>query len=125
MRQDQSTKPEIDTEDETAPHKPFPIVIVVSEKQSKYTQKVHPFTFIHEIDTFKLKKKVWKSWEKITYTTNVTKPALKVEIHSIKMQRMIHTGYEPFDCTICNFSFMSSEVLKSHIRIHTKNLLCP
>ena len=52
MRQDKSTEPEIDTGDETVPLEPFPIISVVSEKQSEYIQKVHSFTVIHEIDIF-------------------------------------------------------------------------
>ena len=56
MRQDQSTEPEIDTGDETAPLEPFPIVSVVPQKQSEYTQKVHCFTAIHEINIFYIKK---------------------------------------------------------------------
>ena len=66
----------------------------------------------------------WKSYThkwKIISTNTVTRPILKFEIHSINMYRMIQTGYEHFDCTICNFSCMRSGVLKSRIRIHKKN----
>ena len=45
---------------------------------------------------------------------------LLLEIHYIKMYRIIHIGYEPFDCPICNFSFTQSCVLKNHIWIHIK-----
>ena len=63
MQQDQSTEPEIDTRYETAPHEPFPIVSLVSEKQSEFTQKVHPVTVIHEINIF-YKKKFGKLFKK-------------------------------------------------------------
>ena len=78
MRQDQSTEPEIDTGDETVPLEPFPIVNVVSEKQSEYTYKVHSFTVIHEIDIFYILKKAleiiflkYTRKSKITSTTGL------------------------------------------------------